>query len=72
MTVTEKVLEVKNFLHQTPIFENIIDEQLQAVANIAILQTYKKNETLVWQGDAEGAEKKGLISLRLCVISGLR
>ncbi|GCL35315.1 MAG: Crp/Fnr family transcriptional regulator [Sphaerospermopsis kisseleviana] len=52
MTLTEKVLEVKNFLHQTPIFENIIDEQLQAVANIAILQTYKKNETLFWEGDA--------------------
>lgn len=51
MTVTEKVLEVKNFLHQTPIFENIIGEQLQAVANIAILQTYKKNETLFWEGD---------------------
>ncbi|QYX30634.1 Crp/Fnr family transcriptional regulator [Sphaerospermopsis torques-reginae] len=52
MTLTEKVLEVKNFLHQTPIFENIIDEQLQAVANIAILQTYKKNETLFWEEDA--------------------
>ncbi|MBC5797749.1 Crp/Fnr family transcriptional regulator [Sphaerospermopsis sp. LEGE 00249] len=52
MSLTEKVLEVKNFLHQTPIFENIIDEQLQAVANIAILQTYKKNETLFWEGDA--------------------
>jgi CRP/FNR family transcriptional regulator len=46
MTLTEKVLQVKNSLHQTPIFQNIIDEQLQAVANIAILQTYKKNETL--------------------------
>ncbi|TAF05996.1 MAG: Crp/Fnr family transcriptional regulator [Nostocales cyanobacterium] len=52
MTLTEKVLEVKNFLYQTPIFENIIDEQLQAVANIAILQTYKKSETLFWEGDA--------------------
>jgi CRP-like cAMP-binding protein len=52
MSLTEKVLQVKNFLHQTPIFENIIDEQLQAVANIAILQTYKKNETLFWEGDA--------------------
>ncbi|MBD2294905.1 Crp/Fnr family transcriptional regulator [Anabaena sphaerica FACHB-251] len=51
MTVTEKVLQVKNFLQKTPIFENIIDEQLQAVANIAILQTYKKNETLFWEGD---------------------
>ncbi|MBE9236805.1 Crp/Fnr family transcriptional regulator [Anabaena aphanizomenioides LEGE 00250] len=52
MSLTEKVLQVKNFLHQTPIFENIIDDQLQAVANIAILQTYKKNETLFWEGDA--------------------
>jgi CRP/FNR family transcriptional regulator len=52
MTLTEKVLEVKNFLHQTPIFQNIIDEQLQAVANIAIPQTYKKNETIFWEGDA--------------------
>ncbi|MTJ06253.1 Crp/Fnr family transcriptional regulator [Anabaena sp. UHCC 0204] len=51
MTVTEKVLEVKQFLQQTPIFQNIIEEQLQAVANIAILQTYKKGETLFWEGD---------------------
>jgi CRP/FNR family transcriptional regulator len=51
MTLTEKVLQVKNFLHTTPIFQKIIDEQLQAVANIAILQTYKKNETLFWEGD---------------------
>ena len=51
MTVTEKVLEVKQFLQQTPIFQNILDEQLQAVANIAIPQTYQKSETLFWEGD---------------------
>ncbi|MEA5575726.1 Crp/Fnr family transcriptional regulator [Anabaena sp. UHCC 0451] len=51
MTLTEKVLEVKNFLQKTPIFQNIIDEQLQVVANIAIYQTYKKTETLFWEGD---------------------
>ncbi|HLO89034.1 MAG TPA: Crp/Fnr family transcriptional regulator [Nostocaceae cyanobacterium] len=51
MSITEKVLEVKQFLQKTPIFQNIVDEQLQAVANIAILQTYKKGATLFWDGD---------------------
>ncbi|MBD2666289.1 transcriptional regulator, Crp/Fnr family [Richelia sinica FACHB-800] len=52
MTVTERVLEVKHFLQKTPIFQNILDEQLQAVANIAIPQTYKKGENLFWEGEA--------------------
>ncbi|HIK04693.1 MAG TPA: Crp/Fnr family transcriptional regulator [Trichormus sp. M33_DOE_039] len=51
MTLTERVLEVKQFLRKTPIFQDILDEQLQALANIAIPQTYKKGETLFWEGD---------------------
>ncbi|MBU7587321.1 MAG: Crp/Fnr family transcriptional regulator [Nostoc sp. TH1S01] len=51
MSFTERVLEVKKFLQKTPIFQNILDEQLQALANIAIPQTYKKGETLFWEGD---------------------
>lgn len=52
MTLTERVLEVKHFLRKTPIFQDVLDEQLQALANIAIPQTYKKGETLFWEGDA--------------------
>lgn len=51
MTLTERILEVKQFLQKTPIFQGVLDEQLQAVANIAIPQTYKKGETLFWEGD---------------------
>jgi len=51
MAVSERVLEVKQFLQSTSIFQNIIDEQLQALANIAIPQTYKKGVTLFWEGD---------------------
>ncbi|WP_427157996.1 Crp/Fnr family transcriptional regulator [Aliinostoc sp. HNIBRCY26] len=52
MTLTERVLEVKQFLHKTPIFQDILDEQLQALAHIAIPQTYQKGETLFWEGDS--------------------
>ncbi|MEJ1933358.1 Crp/Fnr family transcriptional regulator [Nostoc sp. NIES-2111] len=51
MTVTERILEVKQFLQRTPIFRDLSDEQLQALANIAILQTYKKGEIIFWEGD---------------------
>jgi len=51
MSFTERVLEVKQFLQKTPIFQGVLDEQLQALANIAIPQTYKKGETLFWEGD---------------------
>ncbi|WP_066378401.1 Crp/Fnr family transcriptional regulator [Anabaena sp. CA = ATCC 33047] len=51
MSFTERVLEIKQFLQNTPIFQGVLDEQLQAVANIAIPQTYKKGETLFWEGD---------------------
>lgn len=51
MTFTERVLEVKQFLRNTPIFQEVLDEQLQALANIAIPQTYKKGETLFLEGD---------------------
>ncbi|WP_066426436.1 Crp/Fnr family transcriptional regulator [Anabaena sp. 4-3] len=51
MSFTERVLEIKQFLQKTPIFQGVLDEQLQAVANIAIPQTYKKGETLFWEGD---------------------
>jgi CRP/FNR family transcriptional regulator, dissimilatory nitrate respiration regulator len=51
MSVTERVLEVKQFLRHTPIFQDVLDEQLQALANIAIPQTYKKGETIFLEGD---------------------
>lgn len=51
MTVTERILEVKQFLQKTPIFRDLLDEQLQALANIAIVQTYKKGEIIFWEGD---------------------
>lgn len=51
MTVSERVLEIKQFLHQTPIFEQVLDEQLLAVANIAVLQRYSKGDVLFWEGD---------------------
>jgi CRP/FNR family transcriptional regulator len=51
MAVSERVLEVKKFLQSTSIFQNILDEQLQALANIAIPQTYKKGAILFWEGD---------------------
>ncbi|BAY60189.1 Crp/Fnr family transcriptional regulator [Calothrix brevissima NIES-22] len=51
MTLTERVLEVKQFLQSTPIFQGVLDEQLQALANISILQTYKKGATIFLEGD---------------------
>lgn len=51
MSFNERVLEVKQFLQKTSIFQNLLEEQLQALANIAIPQTYKKGETLFWEGD---------------------
>lgn len=51
MTVSERVSEVKQFLQQTPIFQAVSEEQLNALANIAIPQTYKRSETLFWEGD---------------------
>lgn len=51
MSVTDRILEVKQFLQKTPIFQKVLDEQLQAVANIAIVQSYKKGKTLFWEGD---------------------
>ncbi|MBD2356055.1 Crp/Fnr family transcriptional regulator [Tolypothrix sp. FACHB-123] len=51
MTLTESVLEVKNFLQSTPIFQGVLDEQLQALANISILQTYKRGATIFLEGD---------------------
>lgn len=51
MTVTERILEVKEFLKRTPIFRGVLDEQLQALANIAIVQSYKKGEMIFWEGD---------------------
>ncbi|MBD2203482.1 Crp/Fnr family transcriptional regulator [Calothrix sp. FACHB-1219] len=51
MTLTERVLEIKQFLQSTPIFQGVLDEQLQALANISILQTYKKGATIFLEGD---------------------
>ncbi|MFB2973185.1 Crp/Fnr family transcriptional regulator [Aerosakkonema sp. BLCC-F183] len=51
MTISERILEVKQFLKQTPIFLDVTDEQLAALANIGIFQSYKKGETLFWEGD---------------------
>ncbi|HLP91286.1 MAG TPA: Crp/Fnr family transcriptional regulator [Nostocaceae cyanobacterium] len=51
MSVTDRILEVKQFLQKTPIFQKVLDEQLQAVANIAIVQSYKKGTMLFWEGD---------------------
>jgi CRP/FNR family transcriptional regulator, dissimilatory nitrate respiration regulator len=51
MSNTERILDVKLFLKKTPIFHNILDEQLQAIANIAIPQIYKKGANLFWEGD---------------------
>ncbi|OLP19733.1 Crp/Fnr family transcriptional regulator [Leptolyngbya sp. 'hensonii'] len=51
MTVSERILEIKQFLQQTPIFQDLVEEQLSALANIAIPQTYKRGETLFLEGD---------------------
>lgn len=51
MTLTEKLLEIQNFLQKAPIFANINQEQLQAIAHITIIQNYKKGEILFWEGD---------------------
>lgn len=51
MSVSECVLEVKQFLKNTSIFRDVMDEQLTALANIAIPQIYKKGETLFLEGD---------------------
>ncbi|MBD2338664.1 Crp/Fnr family transcriptional regulator [Calothrix sp. FACHB-156] len=51
MSVSERILEIQDFLRKTPIFQNVLDEQLQALANIAILQTYKRGKTVFLEGD---------------------
>lgn len=52
MTTSDRIAEVKLFLATTPIFQNLSAEQLEALANIAIPQHYKKGETLFLEGDA--------------------
>lgn len=51
MTTSDRIAEVKLFLGTTPIFQNLSPEQLEALANIAIPQHYKKGETLFLEGD---------------------
>ncbi|MDX2099199.1 MAG: Crp/Fnr family transcriptional regulator [Leptolyngbyaceae cyanobacterium bins.59] len=51
MTIRDRVTEIQQFLRQTSIFEGVSEEQLLALANISVLQTYKRGETLFWEGD---------------------
>lgn len=51
MSVSDRIQDIQKFLQQTPLFQGIAAEQLLALANIAIPQTYGKGDTLFWQGD---------------------
>lgn len=51
MSVSESVLAVQQFLQTTSIFQDLTDDQLHALANIAIPQIYKRGETLFLEGD---------------------
>lgn len=51
MTTSDRIAEVKQFLGMTPIFQSLSNDQLEALANISIAQSYKKGETLFLEGD---------------------
>ncbi len=42
---------IQEFLTQTQFFQGLSPENIQALAQIAIAQTYQKNEVIFWQGD---------------------
>lgn len=42
---------IQDFLAQTQFFQGLSPENIQALAKIAIAQTYQKNEVIFWQGD---------------------
>ncbi len=42
---------LQDFLAQTQFFQGVSSEHLDALANIAIAQTYYKNEVIFWEGD---------------------
>lgn len=52
MTTRDRITDVKQFLQTTPIFQTLTEDQLEALANIAIPQSYAKGETLFLEGDA--------------------
>lgn len=60
--LNQQSAEINQFLTTVQLFKGISEQQIQALANIAIKQTYSKGETLFLQGD----EGKGFF----IVISG--
>lgn len=61
MTTSDRITEVKQFLGTTPIFQTLSADELEALATIAIAQSYKKGETLFLEGD----EGTGFFVVRL-------
>lgn len=51
MTVQDRIQEIQSFFSETPLFQDLEDRQRNALAHIAVLQTYSKGDVLFWEGD---------------------
>jgi len=51
VAVSDRILDIQNFLSGTPIFQSVSQDQITALATIAIPQTYKRGETVFLEGD---------------------
>jgi len=51
VTVSDRILDIQTFLSGTPIFQGVSQDQITALATIAIPQTYKRGETVFLEGD---------------------
>ncbi|MGB3510633.1 MAG: Crp/Fnr family transcriptional regulator [Microcoleaceae cyanobacterium] len=47
-----QISEITQFLANTQIFNNLPPEHLEALAQVAIAQTYQKKELIFWEGEA--------------------